>query len=315
MKEPLVAISILLVITLGASIIVIDTADATGEANYYIQTVQDGNDIALSVANLNSGVSVTWDLGDGRVVRNPSVETSFKSGLWKIKAVIDNSAELERWIGIYDEEPSTNAERNKEYRYGVFATNPDLKVRDSRHEEVFWLKYDAENRVLMGVPDVADLYSVWFNGEFWKIYVTDKGAKITQQTTFNVEADGNYIMASPNSQHDVSSRYSWSVRSMDGTLVGYHEGRNLDLGVLNGYYTVHLQHIGVFGVSNYAKMVFVEGETIGDDEEIPTESKSFTIPTILIILTIILMIIALIRPIYAVYSAISGLIAIFSVII
>lgn len=297
---------------------VIDDASAEQQRSIYV--VQSGHDVELSV-DLNHGESVVWDLGDGRIVRDPSVKTTYASGLYSVRAIISSSGEmpaiLQKYVAIYDPVPPANsvigAERNVEFRYSFFnGTSPSLKVLDAAGKVSSWLTYDAEQRVLTGIPRDSGHYYVFFGDKSWIVSVVDTGARLTYNTSFSLSADGNSILASPDSQYDTTSRYSWSIRDMNGTLTGYYEGRTLNLEVPNGYYTVHLQHTGVYGVSNYAKMVLVNGEITN---EILTESKSFMVPTILIVLTIILMLIAFFRPIYAVFSAISGTIAIFSVIL
>ena len=255
------------------ALLLTDTASAEPQSDIYV--VQSGHDVDLSV---DSDYGVVFDLGDGRVVTGSSVQTSYKSGLWRVKAVINQSEIVERWIGVYDTVPPMSAECNVEYRYGVFANkSTDLIVLDETGTAVNWLSYNQEERVVSGTPKSAGTYNVWFNNEFWRIYVANTGASAAMKVSFNATVDENTITATPAVSYDSTSRFSWSIRDFDNKLVGAYEGRNLSIDVSAGYYKLTLQQIGVSGSASYSQIVFVSGETIADD--VPAEQNYISFVT------------------------------------
>lgn len=247
---------------LMSALLLVDDVSAEPQSGIY--AVQSGHDVELSV---DTEHEVVFDLGDGRVVTGPSVQTSFKSGLWLVKAVINQSETLERWIGVYDTAPPAIAERNVEYRYGVFANeSTDLIVLDSTGNEANWLSYNQKERVISGIPKITGIYHIWFNEKYWIINVTGASASAAMKVSFNATVDENTITATPTVSYDSTSRFSWSIRDFDNKLVGAYEGRNLSIDVSAGYYKLTLQQIGVSGAASYSQIVFVSGETIVDDD-------------------------------------------------
>lgn len=250
----------------GATALLID--DSYADTENEIQIVRNGNDVVLSL--FEPGESVTWDLGDGRVVTGASVQTSFLSGSWLIKAIISPTEHIERVINVFDATPPTTAEIGIEYRYGVYAESTDLIVLDPSGSETTWLSYNPDENVLSGVPTITGSHFVLFNGQQWRIEVSETGATAPMKVKFSATVDETTITASPSASYDSTSRFSWSLRDLNGNLIGAHEGRNLVMDAELGYYILSLQQINISGSASYSQIVHVSGtpaDGVSSDEQ------------------------------------------------
>lgn len=320
MKNSVVAVLATLMIVCGPVAILTDSCYATTTENE-IQIVQNGHDVVLTLSDSNPRDSVTWDLGDGRVIKNSSIETTFKSGFYLVQAIIDQPGKeivkLQRYVAIYDNAPYgsvISASLNEEFKYGIYApVAPDLSVIDSDGKRTSWLAYDANDRVLTGIPQKTGLYHVYLDDKYWTINVIDTGQSFSPVINFDADVNDNNIIASPITSDDLS-RYSWSLRDFNGNLKSAHEGKNLNISAEPGYYILKLQQIGISGSTSYSQVVFIDGEIINDLPE--DDEKSYVLPLILGIITIILLMIATItrNPIVSLSSIITAVIALLMVI-
>lgn len=278
--------------------LVASVSDSEATSIRAIHIEQNGNAVGLTV-DLNSGETVIWDLGDGRIVKGPSVETTYSSGFYSIQAIIISSTgateHLQRGIGVYDSAPQTTVARNAEYRYCVYTgtESPTLTVKDSSGRTASWLTYDQAHRVVTGVPRETGTYHVWLNDAYWSIYVID--APVTAPwVRFDASVDGSLVSASPiESAADSVSRYSWSLTALDGSLVSAYEGRTLSMTADSGIYILKLQQVGPSGSASYSQIVSIQIEPVPE----PVEEES---------LSAWVMIVVVIAALLLFFSAISG---------
>lgn len=277
MKKTVAAISVLVLLLGGASVILIGACYA--ETDSEIQIVQHGNDVVLSVSPRSD--SVTWDLGDGRVGTGPSIETTYKSGLYLVQAVVSSPGEvpvvLKKHVAVYDPVPqpgqTITAERNVEFRYSFYnGTSPSLTVLNSAGTVASWLTYDADKRVLTGVPHDSEHYYVFFGDESWIIQVVDTGSRSSPVVSFNAEVVEDRVIASPKILHDTLTRYSWSLTDITGQLKSSHEGKNLDITAEPGHYILRLTAVNLDGSASYSQIVSVHPDEV--TETIPEERES-----------------------------------------
>lgn len=321
MKKTVAAISALVLLLGGASVVLIGACYA--ETDSEIQIVQHGNDVVLSVSP--SSDSVTWDLGDGRVVTGSSVETIYKSGLYLVRAIVSPPGEvpviLQRYVAVYDPVPQPdqiiNAERNVEFRYSFYnGTSPDLTVLNSTGTVVSWLTYDADKRVLAGVPHDLDHYYVFFGDKGWIIQIVDTGSRSSPVISFNAEVVEDEITASPKVLHDALTRYSWSLTDLTGQLKSSHEGKNLNITAEPGHYILRLTAVTLDGSASYSQIVSVHSDEV--TETVPEEQES-GIPVLSVFfgsITAILLTVSVIgrSPVIASASVLSALATILTVI-
>lgn len=281
-----------------------------------IKAVQCGNDAVLSIQGLSSGDNVTWDIGDGRVFYDASIETTITAGLHLIRAVVtseNTTTYLERYIGNYDSTPPMYVDNDGVYRYGTLAKSSTLQVVNENDESTSWLSYDPNKRILHGQPTETGTYTVHFADQVWNIIVTDSDLTLTRDyLDMNVAIEDNRIIATAETSSDITARFSWSLRDLEGNLKSAHEGKNLNISAEPGYYNLKLQQIGISGSSSYSQIVFIDGEIIRDS----SDDKSYVLPLILGIITIILLMIATItrNPIVSLSSIITAVIALLMVI-
>lgn len=262
MRHLMKAIAVAAVIAVligGMFVLVASVSDSEAASVRAIHTAQNGNAVELTVG-LNSGETVIWDLGDGRIVKGPSVETTYSSGFYSIQAIIISSTgateHLQRWIGVYDSTPATSVARNDEYRYCVYTgSDPSLTVKDSSGRLASWLTYDAGHRIVTGVPRDTGTYHVWLNDRYWSIDVTDAPLS-APWVRFSASITDNTISASPTgSAQDSVTRYSWSLMDLGGSLVSAFEGKKLALTAEPGIYILKLQQVGPSGSASYSQIV------------------------------------------------------------
>ena len=276
----------------GMLVLVASVSDSEATSIRAIHIEQNGNAAELTV-DLNSGETVIWDLGDGRIVKGPSVETTYSSGFYLVQAAIISSTgateHLQRWIGVYDSAPQTTVARNAEYRYCVYTGTemPSLTVKDSSGRTVSWLTYDQAHRVVTGVPRETGTYHVWLNDAYWSINVID--APVTAPwVRFDASVDGSIVSASPiASAADSVSRYSWSLTALDGSLVSAYEGKTLSMTTEPGTYILKLQQVGPSGSASYSQIVRVQTELI--PEPVADEPLSEGVIAIVAIAAILLL--------------------------
>lgn len=284
MNRTVTAVLTTILVIGGATALLID--DSYADTDNQIQIVRNGNDVVLSL--FEPQVSVTWDLGDGRVVTGASVQTSFKSGSWLIKAIISPTEHIERVLNVFDATPSKTAGLNLEYRYGVYAESADLIVLDPNGLPATWLSYNSKENVLSGTPTVAGSYFVLFNGQQWRIEVSDIGATAPMTVKFNATVDETTITASPSASYDSTSRFTWSLRDLSGKLFGAYEGRNFVIDAEPGYFVLSVQQISISGSANYSQVVYIPGETpaeetpLDDQEILPIFTGAVAIITLVI---------------------------------
>lgn len=318
MKKTVVAVLSLMLVC-GTATILTDSCYATTVNE--IQMVQNGKDVVLTLSDMDPESSVTWDLDDGRVINDSSIKTSFKSGFYLITAIIDTPGKeivkLERHVAVYDDAPSGSvitANLNEEFRYGIYtSTTPTLSMFDTNGQNVSWLTYDEDYRVLTGVPKKTGIYHVYFNDLYWTINVIDTGQSYPPAVKFNANIEDNNITATPSTSDDFA-RYSWSLRTFEGDLKSAYEGKNLNITANPGYYTLTLQQIGITGSASYSQVVFIDGDIETSTEN---DEKSYGLALTLGIITAILLIVALMTysPLIASSSVLSAIATILSVII
>lgn len=262
MMKAIAVAAVIVVLIGGMFVLVASVSDSEATSIRAIHTAQNGNAVELTVG-LNSGETVIWDLGDGRIVKGPSVETTYSSGFYLVQAVIISSTgateHVSRWIGIYDSAPAASVARNTEYRYCIYTGTemPSLTVKDSSGRTVSWLTYDQAHRVVTGVPRETGVYHVWLNDRYWSINVTDAPLS-APWVRFSASITDNTISASPTgSAQDSVTRYSWSLTGLGGSLVSAFEGKKLALTAEPGIYILKVQQVGPSGSASYSQMVQV----------------------------------------------------------
>ncbi|HKM13732.1 MAG TPA: hypothetical protein VJY42_02275 [Candidatus Methanomethylophilaceae archaeon] len=297
--------------------------DASAELQGTIYVIQDGRDVELSV-DTGSGGSVVWDLGDGRIVNGSSVKTTYNPGLYLVKAIVLTAGKLpvllQKYVAIYNPVPGENsvieAERNIEFRYSIYNASPNLTVRDSSGKIVSWLTYDADQRVLTGIPRDTGFYYVFFGDKSWIISVVDTGETSDLAVYFNAKVSDDKITASPKVMHDTLTRYSWSLTDIKGQLKSSYEGKNLNITAEPGYYVLKLTIVGIEGTASYSQIVSVHPSEVS---EIPIGDVAENTPVLPIILgsvTILTLMIATFNrsPVLASISVLFALAAILMVV-
>lgn len=263
----------------------------------------------LSIQGLTSEDSVFWDIGDGQVLKGLSVKPFLTSGLHVIRAVVvtDNAAVyLEKYVGVYDDVPPAYVDSDGVYRYGIFTDSVPI-VHNEDGVPVSWLSYDPDKRVLSGKPLTTGTYYVQFAGKEWPIVISESDLLLTSpDVAVDATVGDNRITATAKLSSDSTVRYTWNVRDLHENLVGYHEGRTLDIELSTGYYVLTLQQIGMSGMVGYSQLVYVDGEIINT----PDEGKYQFLSYFFVILTVILLMIATItrNPLISISSVISAII-------
>lgn len=272
MKKAIAVVAVIAVLVGGMLVLIAGASDSGAAPVRSIHITQNGNAAELTV-DLNPGDTVVWDLGDGRIVKDPSVETTYSSGFYSVQAVIVSSTgateHLQRWIGVYDSSPPTTVARNAEYRYSIYTGTepPALTVKDSSGRTASWLTYDMAHRVVTGVPRETGTYHVWLNDAYWSVYVTDAPLS-APWVRFDAHVDDSTVSASPTgSAADSVSRYSWSLTALDGSLVSVYEGRTLSMAADPGIYILKLQQVGPSGSASYSQIVSVHSEPAPEPAE------------------------------------------------
>ncbi|MDY0246612.1 MAG: hypothetical protein RBR26_06780 [Methanosarcina mazei] len=272
MKKAVAVVAVIAVLVGGMLVLIAGVSDSEASPVRAIRIAQSGNAAELTV-DLNPGDTVIWDLGDGRIIKGPSVETTYHSGFYFIQAIIISSTgateHLQRWIGVYDSTPPTTVARNAEYRYCVYTGTepPSLTVKDSSGRTASWLTYDQAHRVVTGVPRETGTYHVWLNNAYWSIYVTEAPLS-APWVRFDASVEGSHVSASPTgSASDSVARYSWSLTALDGKLVSAYEGRTLSMAADPGIYILKLQQVGPSGSASYSQIVNVHSEPAPEPAE------------------------------------------------
>lgn len=284
-KIAIICMTVIASLIIIAVLIPIASAEESADApDKKITVKQDGFNAELSI-EYNLGETVIWDLGDGRILSEPYIDATWKSGLYLIKVAVITSEgieDAERWIGFYDTTPPTTVAKNEEYRYGVYAgqSAPSIIIKDFEGNVLqTWLKYDHDKRVISGYPKETGIYNVWFGEKHWKINVIETGIdRPTVWLKINADITDDTINASPEGpvQPD-SARYSWSLRDIDGTLVSAFEGKNMQITADPGLYILKLQQMGPEGYAEYSTMVHLTGPQVieEDEDEEKTEIPSY----------------------------------------
>lgn len=305
-------------------LIPIFVTDASAEPQGTIYVIQDGYEIELSV-DAGDGDSVVWDLGDGRIVNGSSVKTTYDSGLYLVKAIILTAGKspvlLQKYFAIYDSVPGANsiitAERNVEFRYSFYnGVSPDLTVRDSTGKIVSWLTYDADQRVLTGIPRDTGFYYVFFGDKSWIISVIDTGKTSDLVVYFDAKVSDDKITASPKVMHDTLTRYSWSLTDIKGQLKSSYEGKNLNITAEPGYYVLKLTMVGIEGTASYSQIVSVHPSEVGEITIGDVAENTPVLPIILGSVTILTLMIATFSrsPVFASISVLFALATILMVV-
>lgn len=305
-------------------LIPIFVTDASAEPQGTIYVIQDGYEIELSV-DAGDGDSVVWDLGDGRIVNGSSVKTTYDSGLYLVKAIILTAGKspvlLQKYFAIYDSVPGANsvitAERNVEFRYSFYnGVSPNLTVRDSAGKIVSWLTYDADQRVLTGIPRDTGFYYVFFGDKSWIISVVDTGETSDLVVYFNAKVSDDKITASPKVMHDTLTRYSWSLTDITGQLKSSYEGKNLNVTAEPGYYILKLTVVNLEGSASYTQIISVYPDEVTEVFEDEAVGDNLLLPIIFGSVTILMLMFATVRrsPIIASVSVLFALATILMVV-
>lgn len=294
MSEMKSAVWLALIVSAAFLLVPIIADDAAaGTPHRAIHVTQNGYAAELAV-DIDTGESVKWDLGDGRIVTGPSVTATWEPGLYLLQAAIVSSSgeieHLQRWIGFYDESPATSVARNDEYRYCVYTgPDPSLTVKDSSGRLASWLTYDSGHRVLTGIPRETGFYHVWLNDRYWSINVTDAPLS-APWVRFSASVAGETISASPTgSAQDSVTRYSWSLTDLDGSLVSAFEGKNLTMTAGPGIYILKLQQVGPSGPASYSQII----EVTSAAEPVPEPAEPISVwPMVLGAMSIVLLLVS-----------------------
>ena len=268
------AIALVLSASLVACFAVVpaEAAPATG-----ISINQNGNYAALSVP-VRSGDEVRWDFDDGSFGSGPSTGHTWAPGLYNVRAVIIPASGdpyvLSKHVGVYSPGPVTDAKRNAEYRYAVYnGPSPKLTVTDSSGKMVSWLTYDPTHRIVTGVPRDVGTYHATLTGDrtiTWTIAVID-GPLQAPWVRFSAHADNGTVVVDSlyGSSNDAANRYTWTLRDLDGSMVGISEGKTPDIKADPGVYLLSLTVQGVSGSASYAQLIVMDGDPPPkDDNEI-----------------------------------------------
>lgn len=243
-----------------------------------ISVNQNGSYAALSVS-AGPKDQVRWDFDDGSFGSGPSTGHTWEPGLYNVRAVIIPASGdpyvLSRHVGVYSPGPVTEIVRNEEYRYAVYnGPSPKLTVTDSSGKMVSWLTYDARHRLVTGVPRDVGTYHATLTGDrtiTWTIAVID-GPLQAPWVRFDSHAvNGTIVIDSLYaSSNDAATRYTWTLSSLDGTMVGISEGKTPDIKAEPGVYTLSLRMTGVSGSASYAQLIVMDGDPLPpkDDNEI-----------------------------------------------
>jgi len=238
---------------------------AAESSDLEITTIKQGDHATLTI-NAIDGETIIWDLGDGRVRYGSTVDEVWQSGFYHLKAAIISSSGdinvLQKPIGFYDEHPPTSALKNNEYRYCVYFKETPT-ITDDVGNNIAWLSYDHNLRIISGIPKETGSYNVNLNAdrdnnERFTIGVIDSTTAIPW-VNFNATVNNSTVTAEPNGSADNSIvRYSWTLTDHTKKLISGYEGKNLSLSVEDsGIYILKLQMTGPSGTANYSQIIEV----------------------------------------------------------
>lgn len=264
----ILGISLLVIGMMALAAIPVTDADPVPQlsSQYTIQIAQDGSDAAISISPSTSA-QILWDFDDGTYGSGTRVQHTYAPGMYNIKAVISGATSqiVTRNIGVYSEGPVTEIQKNAEYRYAVYnGADSKLVVKDSDNRVVSWLSYDAQHRIVTGVPRETGTYTATLTGDrtiTWTITVSD-GILQDPWVRFDAHAadgkvvlDGLYL-----SSNSLSNRYTWTLSNLDGSLVSLNEGGVPNVSASPGLYKLSLSMQSVSGSASYSQLIIIDGQ-------------------------------------------------------
>ena len=265
MRTLYTALAIVLVLSTSLTALAAVPAEAVPATS--ISVNQNGSYAALSVS-VGPKDQVRWDFDDGSFGSGGRTGHTWEPGLYNVRAVIipakGDPYVLSKHVGIYSPGPVTEIQRNGEYRYAVYnGPSPKLTVTDSDGKMVSWLTYDAQHRLVTGVPREVGTYHATLTGDrmlTWTITVVD-GPLQAPWVRFSSHANNGTIVIDSlyASSNDAANRYTWTLSSLDGSTVGISEGKTPDIKADPGAYTLSLRMTGVSGAASYAQLIVMDG--------------------------------------------------------
>lgn len=275
MRTLYTTLAIVLVLSTSLTVLAVDTAEAAPATGILVN--QNGSYAALSIST-QSKDQVRWDFDDGSFGSGSSTGHTWEPGLYNIRAVIvpaeGDPYVLSKHVGVYSDSPVKEIVRNEEYRYAVYnGPSPKLTVTDSDGKMVSWLTYDAQHRLVTGVPREVGTYHATLTGDrmlTWTITVVD-GPLQAPWVRFSAHANNGTIVVDSlhASSNDAATRHTWTLSGLDGSTVGISEGKSpdfkakdldgKDLKIKPGVYQLVLKVVGVSGGASYAQLLVMDG--------------------------------------------------------